>query len=250
MTGKARDLYRSFLKDTVRKQIDFSTTDQALGKPEPAIEKPFPASAERIALPPIQDSHSACPSDLYAAMKKRRSRRKFSAQPLSLAELSFLLWATQGVRDARRLPFFRTVPSAGARHPLETYLAVHRVTGLAAGLYRYLPLENELLLVRRQEDIGANLAKAAFGQAFIADAAVTFIWTAVPYRTEWRYAEASYKVIAIDVGHVCQNLYLAAEGMGAGTCAIGAYDQEKLDALLGVDGEDEFAIYFAPVGQL
>ena len=79
---------------------------------------------------------------------------------------------------------------------------------------------------------------------------MTFFWTALPARSEWRYAEASYKVIALDAGHLCQNLYLACEAVGAGTCAIAAYDQQLADDLLGVDGDDEFTIYLAPVGKL
>jgi len=79
---------------------------------------------------------------------------------------------------------------------------------------------------------------------------VVFIWTAVPYRTEWRYGPVSPKLVALDAGHACQNLYLAVEAIGAGTCAIGAYDQELSDAMCGVDGRDEFVVYMAPVGRL
>jgi len=87
------------------------------------------------------------------------------------------------------------------------------------------------------------------GQRFVGNGAATFLWTTVPARMEWRYAEASYKVIALDAGHVCQNLYLACEVVGAGTCAVAAYDQEAADTLLGVDGESEFTLYMAPVGK-
>jgi SagB-type dehydrogenase family enzyme len=84
---------------------------------------------------------------------------------------------------------------------------------------------------------------------YVKDSAVTFIWTTIPYRTEWRYSMVSAKIIAQDSGHLCQNLYLACEAIGAGTCAIGAYDQKKMDRVLKVDGKDEFAIYVAPVGK-
>jgi SagB-type dehydrogenase family enzyme len=83
----------------------------------------------------------------------------------------------------------------------------------------------------------------------VKDSAVTFIWTVIPYRTEWRYSILSPKIIAQDSGHVCQNLYLACEAIGAGTCAIGAYDQDKMDRAIRVDGKEEFAIYVAPVGK-
>ena len=79
---------------------------------------------------------------------------------------------------------------------------------------------------------------------------MTFVWTAIPYRMEWRYGMAAHKVIAIDAGHVCQNLYLACEAVDAGTCAIAAYDQERMDRLLGVDGSEEFTVYLASVGKI
>src|SRR6185369_16551630 len=122
--------------------------------------------------------------------------------------------------------------------------------GLESGLYRYLALDHALVHERAIENLPMRITAAAHGQSFAGQAAVTFIWTAIPERTEWRYAEASYKVIALDAGHVCQNLYLACEAIGAGTCAIAAYCQDLVDGLLGVDGDDEFTIYIAPVGKV
>jgi SagB-type dehydrogenase family enzyme len=188
--------------------------------------------------------------ELASAIRRRRSHRSFSDRPLSLEELSFLLWATQGLRERLGAgTALRTVPSAGARHALETYLCVLNVTGLEPGFYRYLPLEHQLLVEFPGNEPGRMLADAAFGQEFLARAPVTFIWSAIPYRMEWRYGLAAHKVIALDAGHVCQNLYLACEAIGAGTCAIAAYDQEAMDALLRLDGKDEFVIYLAPVGK-
>jgi SagB-type dehydrogenase family enzyme len=187
---------------------------------------------------------------LEEAIAARRSRRHFAAGALSLAELSFLLWATQGVRPtASPYKNFRTVPSAGCRHALETYVAAFRVAGLDKAIYRYLPHDQALVETKRPPGLERLLSEATLGQYFCGAAAATFIWTAVPARMEWRYAEASAKVIAIDAGHVCQNLYLACEAIGGGTCAVAAYDQERLDRLLGLDGAEEFAIYLAPVGK-
>jgi SagB-type dehydrogenase family enzyme len=143
----------------------------------------------------------------------------------------------------------RTVPSAGARHPFETYLLVNRVEGLPPGLYRYLPLEHELCLVKQADGLAAAVDAACLEQ-YVLKSAVTFLWTVLPARAEWRYAHLAHRVILIDAGHLAQNLYLACEAVGAGTCAIGAYEQETLDALLGVDGEDEFVIYLATVGRV
>jgi SagB-type dehydrogenase family enzyme len=142
------------------------------------------------------------------------------------------------------------VPSAGCRHALETYLVVSRVEGLAPGLYRYQPLEHQLCRLGEDANLAGRTAQACHGQRFVANAAVTFVWTAVPYRMEWRYTLVSPKLIALDAGHVCQNLYLACAAIGAGTCAVAAYSQREIDALLGVDGEEEFTVYLAPVGKV
>jgi SagB-type dehydrogenase family enzyme len=246
-----RDQYRFFLKDTIRKQIDFRTTDQSRHVPPPPLQKPAPDDAERTDLPAPNDVVNAFPIDLSATISRRRSRRRFSDAALSLRELSFLLWATQGIREQVGPGVaLRTVPSAGARHALETYLYVRRVEGVREGIHRYLPLEHQLAAVRSDVNLSEAVTEACFGQAFAGRAAATFFWTAIPYRMEWRYGLAAHKVIALDAGHVCQNLYLCCEAIGAGTCAIGAYDQEAVDALLAVDGRDEFTIYIAPVGKL
>jgi len=243
---------RSFLKDTVRKTIDFSATDQSRGIDPPPIEKPFAEEATRIALvPPGGGWNGISRIDLIAAIRNRMSRRTYRDDPLSIEELSFLLWATQGIRQRIDVGHaFRTVPSAGCRHALETYLCVLNVEGIDRGLYRYLPVEHQLLLEFTDDHLAEKIAGASFGQRYPGEAAVTFLWTAVPYRMEWRYGGAAHKVIALDAGHVCQNLYLACEAIGTGTCAIAAYDQEAMDRFVGVDGADEFVVYLAPVGRV
>jgi len=242
---------RHFLTDRIRDEVDWGHTPQSQGVSPPPVQKPVPAEAEPIPLPG-REAWRIPPCDLLDAIARRQSRRRFTAAPLALDELAFLLWSTQGVRGRRlwRRAVLRTVPSAGCRHPFETYLAVQRVESLVPGLYRYLPLDHALVPEKTPDDLGARLAGACRGQRFAAEAAATFLWTAVAARTEWRYAEASYKVIALDAGHLCQNLYLACEAIGAGTCAIAAYDQERADELLGVDGDEEFTVYIAPVGKV
>jgi SagB-type dehydrogenase family enzyme len=246
-----REQYRYFLKDTVRLHIDFRTTDQSRGIPPPPVAKPATADGEQIELVPVGAWKGISAVDLRSAIRDRRSHRQFRQAPLMQDELSFLLWATQGVREhAGGSTAFRTVPSAGCRHALETYVCVLNVEGLEAGVYRYLPVEHRLLVLERSGGLRERLTDAALHQHFIGQSAATFIWTAVPYRMEWRYGLASHKVIALDAGHVCQNLYLACSAVGCGTCAVAAYHQEMMDRLLGVDGEDEFTLYLAPVGKV
>lgn len=241
---------RHFLTDRIREEVDFRRTPQSSGEAPPPVEKPVSAGSKIIALPG-RDEWRIPPCDLLTAIGMRESHRRFLPVPLSLKELSMLLWATQGVRSVvHEAAVLRTVPSAGCRHPFETYFAALRIDGLAPALYRYLPLEHGLLFEKEPENLAMSLVAATHGQDFVARAAGCFIWTAIPGRTEWRYAEASYKVIALDAGHVCQNLYLACEAIGAGTCAIAAYSQDLMDGLLGVDGDDEFTVYIAPVGRV
>ena len=243
--------YRFFLKDTIRKQIDFSKTDQNRGFDPPPIEKPVPDKAVKIDLSEVHAGKAISNISLLEAIRNRRSHRTFSNLRLTMEELSFLLWATQGIRGRiDRGHAYRNVPSAGCRHALETYLCVLNVERLETGVYRYLPLEHQLLFEFTEDRLHEKIVEAVFDQPYPGKAAVTFIWTAVPYRMEWRYDLAAHKVIAIDAGHVCQNLYLACEAIGAGTCAIAAYDQEAMDRLLRIDGIDEFAIYMAPVGRV
>lgn len=244
-------MYRNFLKDSIRKKINFSFTDQSRGVPVPPIEKPYPSDALRIKLPEWETWQNIPKVDLAQAVKRRKSHRAYQRESLSLEELAWLLWCTQGLRGK---PFhgnaYRNVPSAGCRHALETYLTVLNVEGVSSGIYRYLPLTHELLFEFSKDMLAVEIVEASLGQPYPGNAAVTFIWTAIPYRMEWRYDLSAHKVIALDAGHVCQNLYLACEAIGAGTCAIAAYDQELLDKLLNVDGEDEFAIYLASVGKI
>jgi SagB-type dehydrogenase family enzyme len=247
MESEIINKYRSFLKDSIRKGIDFSKTDQHRGIAPPPIEKPYPNAARRIDLPQFKDLGKF---DLKSAIRNRESRRSYSAEPMTIEELSFLLWATQGIRQKLdRYHVLRTVPSAGCRHALETYLCVLNIRELAQGIYRYLPLEHQLLFEFTKENLKGKIVQAVLDQPYPGEAAVTFIWTAIPYRMEWRYGIAAHKVIAIDAGHVCQNLYLACEAIGAGTCAIAAYDQEGMDELLRIDGQDESTIYLASVGK-
>jgi SagB-type dehydrogenase family enzyme len=242
---------RFFLKDTIRQQIEFSRTAQNRHVPAPPIQKLTPPDITRIHIP---DGAAALARlgrmPIGEAITRRESVRDYSTVALTIEELSALLWATQGVRKVLSpSTALRTVPSAGARHAFETYVIVNRIESLFPGLYRYLPFDGQLAQLAVDKQIGRKAAAACLGQAFVAAAAATFLWTVIPARMEWRYDLAAHKAIAIDAGHVCQNLYLACTSIGAGSCAIAAYDQNACDRLLGVDGDDEFTIYISPVGK-
>jgi len=243
---------REFLKANFL-DLDAISTDQQKKINPPLLEKPVEDFISEIQLPAIDFSKFSQKS-LTEAFKQRRSHRKFTKHPLQLEELSYLLWATQGVKETfqrkgRTVASFRTVPSAGARHPFETYLLIFRIDSLEQGIYKYSAIENKLFLLQKKSNLGSEIVEATLGQSFTAKSAVVFVWSCIPYRAEWRYDIAAHKGILLDAGHVGQNLYLACETIGAGTCAIAAYNQKKIDKLLKLDGKDEFVVYLSPVGK-
>ena len=222
---------------------------QSQGEPQPPLELPIPAGAKVIPLPKPQEVNLPA-QDLLVLIEKRRSLRQYKEEPLTLEELSLLLWVSQGVERVSRRPVtMRTVPSAGARHAFETYLLVNRVEGLQPGYYRFAAIDHTLVELSLDPEWNPKLTHACLDQNQVTTSAVTFFWVAVLERMYWRYSERSYRYLHLDAGHVCQNLYLAAEALNCGVCAIAAFDDELLNDALGVDGETQFAIYVASLGK-
>ncbi|MBN1826509.1 MAG: SagB/ThcOx family dehydrogenase [Candidatus Eisenbacteria bacterium] len=242
-----KEIGRRFMEETRYDRLGVS--EQQRGVPQPPLVRAVEEGEGRIALPAL-DSFRYPPLDFTALVTGRKSLRSYAESPLTREELSFLLWCAQGVKEIRQgVATIRTVPSAGARHAFETYLSVHRVEGLAPGLYRFDALGHGLVRLREDGDFGAALAEACFGQSFVERSAVVFAWAAVAHRMTWRYGERGYRYLHLDAGHVCQNLYLAAEVIGGGACGIAAFDDDAVNRLLGLDGEREFAIYLAAAGK-
>jgi len=225
--------------------------DQQKGVKAPPLEKPYDKEGALIDLIAPEEFTFGQVS-LFNAISNRESRRVYTNQLLTLKELSFLLWATQGIReiDKNQVWTKRVTPSGGGRQPFETYLLINQVEDLERGVYRYLPIEHKLVVVSKKYPDAEELINNAWFQNFIGKSAVVFVWAAIPYKMEWRYSIMSYKDILIEAGHICQNLYLACEAINAGTCAIAAYDQKVLDDLICVDGENEMPVYISPVGKI
>ena len=156
--------------------------------------------------------------------------------------------ARRGSRRSSPIPL-RTVPSAGARHALESYLLVNNVEGIEKGLYRFLAIEHRLAPLEFEPGVDERITAACLGQDMVRTSAVTFIWAAVPYRMTWRYGERGYRYLYLDAGHACQNLYLAAEAIECGVCAIAAFLDDEMNRAIGVDGEEQFVIYIATAGK-
>lgn len=238
---------RKFLEMTKFEHLGVS--DQMRGVRMPPLELPHEGEGRIIELPGPGEIDPGR-SDLRRAIEKRSSVRDYARTPLSMEELSYLLWCAQGVKEV--VPYsatLRTVPSAGARHALETYLLANNVEGIEKGLYRFLAIEHKLAQLEFEPGVEERITAACLDQDMVRTSAVTFIWTAVPYRMTWRYGERGYRYLYLDAGHACQNLYLAAEAIECGVCAIAAFLDDEMNRAIGVDGEEQFVIYIATAGK-
>ncbi len=224
-------------------------SDQNMKLPQPSLVLPPSEEGAIIKLPdPLKVEVN--PVDLTYVINKRVSVRAYSEKPLSLDELSYVLWCTQGVKEVTKRPATqRTVPSAGARHCFESYVLVNRVEGVNPGLYRYLAVEHSIQEVDLSEDIGERVMKACLDQRFMLNAAIALILTAVRYRMMWRYTERGYRYMHLDAGHVIQNLYLCAEAIDSGVCAIAAFHDDAINEALQVDGVEQFTVYLGVLGK-
>ncbi len=212
-------------------------------RPPPFKEYP---DRPRIPLPPAPDAPLAS-VPLREVLARRRSRREFTGDAIPLNQLAALLWACQGV-TARHGPYLlRTAPSAGALYPFETYVSVQAVEGLEPCL-AHLNVPGFCLEVIAPGHHGRAIALAALAQGFLGRASAVVIWTAVYPRAAWKYGDRALRYIGLDLGHVCQNLALAAEALGLGCCPVAAFFDRPMNELLGVDGREEFAYYLAAVG--
>lgn len=236
-----------FMRQTRYENLDPSP--QSCEVPRPPVQLPLEEGSVILPLP-AGKSLPLEKVDLADLFERRETLRKYTEGPISLQELSFLLWGTQGVKSyGEKQLTRRTVPSAGARHPFETLLLVNRVDGLEPGLYRYLALEHQLAHLNAPADIRESLTEACLKQEHVRSSAVTFAWVAVALRTVWRYSQRAYRYLHLDAGHVCQNLYLLAEAIGCGVCGIAAFNDDLVNQTLGLDGAEQFAIYLASLGR-
>lgn len=192
--------------------------------------------AKRISLPPVSGEGKV---SVEEALRTRRSVREYTDEQIDLMALSRLLWAAQGVTEARY--GLRTAPSAGATYPLELYVA----TG--EHLARYDPAEHDLT-VMLEEDVRGALATAALGQPWVEKAPAVFVFAADVSRTAARYGERAERYVKIEVGSASENLMLQAVALGLGSVAVGAYDDAAVKRVLHLpDGQEVLLI--VPVGR-
>ena len=198
---------------------------------------------------PIRPIDQKSGKSLWEAIAQRRSVREFSEQSITFSELSQLIWATQGITMKSGGFEFRASPSAGALYPIETYLGVNRVEEIPSGIYHYNVKEAQLILLK-EGHFGPELCEAGLGQEFLEEAACVFVWTAIVGRSKWKYRERAYRYIYMDVGHIGQTLYLAATALDIGCCGVGAFFDEEVDRVIGVDGKNEISVYVGAVGRV
>ncbi len=210
---------------------------------QPARYKTYP-QAEKFDLPSPLGYQGL---SLETAIETRRSKRDYTDEALSLVNLSRLLHMGMGITSPERE--MRAAPSAGALYPLEVYPVVHRVEGLPAGIYHY-DIRNHKLERLKTGDFRQNIVAAGLGQNFLGQASVCLIISAIWQRTRWKYGDRTYRYVLMEVGHVGQNLYLAATSLGLGACAVGAFFDDAFNNLLELDGIEEAVLYLVSVGQI
>jgi len=183
----------------------------------------------------------------HDVIKKRKSVRSYSAEPVSIDSLAYLLWTATGIQRSQHGYEFRTAPSAGALYPIETYVIANNIEGLSKGLYHY-SIASHSLEELKLGDFAEKVARAALDQEMCAVAQATFVWTAIFERSKWKYKQRAYRYVYLDAGHIAQNLALAATSIALGTCQIGAIFDDEVNKIVGVDGVEESAIYLSVVG--
>ncbi|HUU11160.1 MAG TPA: SagB/ThcOx family dehydrogenase [Phycisphaerae bacterium] len=186
-------------------------------------------------------------ANLWDVLGARRSHRDFGDQPMSQETLMLLIWAAQGITEPGAWPL-RAAPSAGALYPVETYVCAARVDAVEPGVYHWELPEERLAQVAARADVAAAAAAACLGQDMVGQAPVTFVWSAVWGRSAQKYGDRALRYVYLDAGHLAENLHLAATALGLGACMIGAFLDDEMNALVGVDGEAESVVYAACVG--
>jgi SagB-type dehydrogenase family enzyme len=250
--GRAFQAETGYTRDTMEdRQLDWRT--------KPAAYKFYP-HVPVISLPKPATDPEEEQLDLWKCVARRRSVRTYAQTPLTMMELSRLLWASSGITANFGQEFYRAAPSAGALYPIETYVVVNHVGDLEPGLYHYRVAGVDILeraIVEgshsleqlKTADLGKEIAGAALDQPMCRKAGAVFIWTAVFERSVWKYRERAYRYAYLDAGHIAAQLALAAVALGLGSCQVAAFFDDEANRLLDIDGENEAVLYMTSVGR-
>ncbi|MCX7599596.1 MAG: SagB/ThcOx family dehydrogenase [Armatimonadetes bacterium] len=204
----------------------------------------FDASLPRVQLPAPQTVDGP---GIWTTIAGRRSFRDFTGRPMTIAQLSQLLWAINGITAHHGGFALRACASAGGLYPIDTYLVINAVEDLPRGVAFYEPHEHRLCLLA-EGDFSRELVRAALGQDFCATAAVVLVWVAVVARSAWKYSDRAYRYIYMDAGHLGAQGQLAAEALGLGSVNIGAFFDDEVANIVGVDNHQRIVVYMMAVG--
>ncbi len=189
---------------------------------------------------------------LEETLANRRSRRTYTEESITARELSQILWAAYGITKPADNPRFmgglRTAPSSGATYPLNIYVLAGNVSGIDPGVYRYVAEGHRIVRVI-DRDLRDDLCTAAMNQEMIRKAAASLFYSATYSRTTERYGtRGSERYVCMDLGHSAQHVYLEAEALHLGTCAIGAFTDSEVKRVMQIP-EEETPLYIMPVGK-
>jgi SagB-type dehydrogenase family enzyme len=243
------DIGNEFMRNT--RYPDFSTVDLIRRVPEPPGEFPVPAGAKVIKLPtPKKVKVKDVP--VRDAIEDWNPIGFFSRSSITLKELSFLLWCTQGVRKktAEDHITLRNVPSAGSRFPIETYFVAGEVGDLPTGLYRYLPSSHSIVMEREDSDLPFAMGTASMNFKVVTRAALTFLWVGIPYRSVWALGNRGYRSVFIEVGHICQTLIFAASCIGCEVYNTDLFHDDLMTQIADLDPENQWPLYIGAVGRV
>ncbi len=204
----------------------------------------YDASLPRVELPdPAPDPGPG----LWQVIAARRSRRDFTGEPMTLQQLSQLLWAVTGITAEHEGYSFRAAGSAGALYPNDTFVVVNAVEGVQSCVAFYEVMDHRLCVLG-EGSFASEVARAALGQDFCARASVVLAWAAVVARCAWKYSDRAYRYIYMDAGHLGAHAQLAAAALGLGSCNVGAFFDDEVASLFGLDGQQRIAVYLTAVG--
>ena len=210
---------------------------------KPEVYKEY-RDTKTVQLPVIENMKTL---SFDATIRNRKSNRHFSRTPLSLEQLAYILWSSTGIQRVERGYAFRNAPSAGALYPIETYLFARNVEGLKVGLYHY-NIRLHMLELLQARDFSSLLSNACLGQEMLASCSVVFIWSGVFFRSKWKYKQRAYRYVYLDCGHIAQNSALSATALGLSSCQVGAFYDDEMNDIVGLDGINESVVYLSVVG--
>jgi SagB-type dehydrogenase family enzyme len=245
-----KNIGADFIKGT--RIPDFSKVDMIQRVPEPPSELPVPEGSEIIKLPNPQRI-KVPDATVRGVIENWQPAGFFSRSSMTLKELSFLLWCTQGFRKITSENIMsselRNIPSSGSRYPIETYFVAGEVENIPTGLYRYLHSTHSIVALRLDSDLPLAMGTASMNFKVVTRAAVTFLWVGIPYRSTWALGNRGYRSVFIEAGHTCQALIMAAGSIGYQVVPIDLFHDEMVTQLADLDPETQWPLYIGAVGK-